>query len=176
MGWGRGATALAVAALIGGVAVVAEPVAHAAGSTDCTFGFDVAASPGISNAPSSGTMVSQPQNRTMTCDGTFQGRPVSGPGTIDMRARYGVRRGDTCTSGGGGDGVSTLTVPTSGGATRVSNSFTFWFGPMVNGEMPGRFEGDRMSGTFTLRPYGPPVCSAARMTRLRLTGRGTLNG
>ena len=176
MGCGRRAAALAVAALLGSVGVVCAPDVDATGSTDCNFAFDVAASPGLSSSPSSGTMVSQPGNRTMTCTGTFQGRPVSGPGSIDMRARYGIRRGDTCASGGTGDGVSTLTVPTSGGAARVTNTFTYWFGPMVNGEMPGRFEGDRMSGTFTLRPYGQAMCSAARMTRLRLTGKGTLNG
>jgi hypothetical protein len=151
------------------------PVGAANDGTRCTFEFVAIAAPGISTAPTSGTIATDGETGTFTCTGPVGGHQVTGPGTLGLRGRYGITGGDTCQWGGEGDGVDSLTVPTSGGDQRISNTVTSMAYGTLHGPGPlsGTFDGDRMSGTFEFRPLDGD-CVSEPVTRFRVTGQGIL--
>lgn len=168
--------AFALLALTWSIGESAAPSVQAAsGPTVCTFAFDLVASPGLSTSPSSGTLTTNGQTGTISCNGPVNGRQPTGPGRTGIQGRYGTKGGDTCQSGGGGDGVNAITIPTSAGNQDITNTFTYTYGPLQSGGLfAGQFQGDRLSGTFESRPNGVATCATTPMTRFHVTGKGTL--
>ncbi len=148
---------------------------RAAGATTCTFEDDVAAAPGLTTSPSSGTVKNE-KDGTFTCDGPVNGKQPSGPGTSSFDGRYGTKDPDTCQGGGEGDGIFTLTIPTSSGVEHINNTETYDYGAFKAGSaFSGTFHGDRMSGTFEVQPIDGD-CASKPVTRFHVKGRGTLAG
>jgi hypothetical protein len=163
------------AALLAVGAMPAGPARGAAG-TPCTFEYEAVASPGLSSSPSSGTVTSNGETGTITCNGPVNGKQPTGPGTYGLKdGRYGTKGSATCQSGGEGEGVIAFTIPTSSGAEHVTSHVTFTFGGLQNGLFSGRFEGDRMSGTFESTPQDGD-CASRPVTKFHVKGDGTLNG
>jgi len=161
-----GATLLAVGAVPAGQA-------GAAGGTPCTFEYDACVSPGLSSSPSSGTIKTNGESGTITCNGPVNGKQPTGPGTFGVDARYGVKEGATCQSGGDGDGLLTFTIPTSSGPEHVTGHYTFTFGRLQDGLFSARYEGDRMSGTAEALPQDGD-CASKPVTKIHAKGKGTL--
>ena len=148
--------------------------ASAAGGTQCTFDTDVVASPGLNTSSSSGTVNSE-KDGTFACDGPVNGKQPTGPGTSNFAGRYGTKDGDTCQTGGEGDGIFTLTIPTSGGTERIKNTETYAYGAFKAGTaFSGTFQGDRMSGTFEVQPIDGD-CASKPVTKAHTNGKGTLS-
>jgi hypothetical protein len=147
----------------------------AQGPTTCSVVFDEVASPGLRAAPSSGTVSSNGEGGLVECDGPVDGRRPSGAGSSDVSERYGTRGGDSCRTGGVGDGVQALTIPTAGGPDHVRNTVTFTYGGLRGGVLTGDFRGDRMSGTFTAKPYRVASCGTTAMTRFRVWETGAFH-
>ncbi|MGH7748875.1 MAG: hypothetical protein ACREQ5_29550, partial [Candidatus Dormibacteria bacterium] len=133
-------------------AVLALPVAGATShvaaapsgqvNTTCQFKHQDVLSPGLSTSPSSGTWTTGGETGTITCKGPINGHQPAGAGSWGGHGRYGTSRGVTCTSGGDGDGVLSLTVPTSKGSEHIDDAVTFTFGPMRSGGLfSGVFQG-----------------------------------
>ena len=144
--------------------------------TPCTFAFDVTVSPGLSStAKSSGTVTSNGQTGTITCNGPVNGKQPTGAGTIGVTGRYGTKNGgDTCQSGGNGDGVDTLIIPTAGGSQTVTSHFTYVYGALKGGGLiSGTFTGDRFSGTFDVQ-LTQGDCVTKPFTKGHVTGKGML--
>jgi hypothetical protein len=162
-----GAAVLAVGAMPAGQA-------RGAGGTPCTFEYDAVISPGLSSSPSSGTVKTNGESGTITCDGPVNGKQPTGPGTYGVDARYGTKGGATCQSGGDGDGVATFTIPTSSGAEHVTFHFTYSFGGLKNGLLYAQYDGDRMSGTAEVTPQDGD-CASRPVTKVHTKGKGTLS-
>src|ERR1051325_9165093 len=94
----------------------------------CTFEGDVTASPGLTTSPSSGTDTTNGETGTIACDGRVNGRQPTGQGTWGLEGRYGTKDPDTCQSGGEGDAVMPITIPTSSGPEHIKNTFTYEYG------------------------------------------------
>jgi hypothetical protein len=151
------------------------PATAATTGTPCTFAFDVTVSPGLSTTKSSGTVTSNGQTGTITCNGPVNGKQPTGPGTVGVTGRYGTKNGgDTCQSGGGGDGVNTFIIPTAGGSQTVTNHFTYVYGALKGGGLiSGTFTGDRFSGTFDVQ-LTQGDCVTKPFTKGHVTGKGML--
>lgn len=143
----------------------------AAGQTRCKFTFDVTVSPGHGE----GTFTTGGETGEASCDGPVNGQQPTGPGTTGAEGRYYLNDRDNCASGGGGSAVETFTFPTRGGKTTVTNRFTFTFGELSPEAKPGsgKFEGDRMSGTFEFRPTEGD-CFTRPVTKAHGSGEGVL--
>jgi hypothetical protein len=156
--------------LLAGLSLVllsAPPVAAA--ETRCTFAFDVKVSPGRG----SGSFSSGGETGKASCDGPVNGQKPTGDGTSGVEGSYRLKDPDNCASGGGGSAVATFTFPTSGGKTSFTNRFKFTFGEVSSSPGSGKFEGDRMSGTFEFRPTEGD-CFTKPVTRAHGSGKGEL--
>jgi hypothetical protein len=147
--------------------------AQANDQTPCSFKFNADVNPGLSNSPSSGTVTSNGQTGTITCQGKVNGKTVTGPGTYGVDGRYGTNDPDTCTSGGEGNGTASMTIPTSDGPQRVTAPFTYTYGALQNGILAVTFKGETWSGTAEVRPTKGD-CASAPLTRMTAEGKGTL--
>jgi hypothetical protein len=162
--------------LLSAPVIPAAPASGASGATQCTFEHEVVASPGLSTSPTSGTITTNGETGTFACDGPVNGKQPTGTGTSGSEGRYGTRGGDTCQSGGEGDAVRSMTIPTAGGPERIKNTVTYEFGAFKAGApFSARFTGDRMSGTMEVTPIDGD-CASKPVTRYRVTGKGTLKG
>jgi hypothetical protein len=170
------ATALAIVTVMGVAGTATGPAARAASGTPCTYEFDVVASPGLNSSPSSGTIGTNGQTGTATCNGPVNGKQASGPGKTGVDGHYGTKDGDTCQGGGEGDGVQVFTIPTSDGSEQIKNTFTYDYGAFKAGALiSGTYTGDRMSGTFTAQPVDGD-CASHPVTKFHVKAKGTLNG
>jgi hypothetical protein len=169
------ATALPIITVLALGTIATGPAGGAASGTSCTFEVDVVASPGLSTSGSSGTVGSE-KDGTAACNGPVNGKQPSGPGTVGFKGRYGTKDPDTCQAGGEGDGVLTLTIPTSDGSQKIDNKETYTYGAFKAGTaFSGEFKGDRMSGTFEVQPIDGD-CASKPVTKFRVKGKGTLTG
>jgi hypothetical protein len=147
--------------------------AEAAGGTTCTMEGDVVASPGVSTSPSSGTLNSD-KDGIISCDGPVNGKQPTGPGTMTVDGRYGTKDPDTCQSGGEGEGVQIITIPTSDGPEQFKNTITWTYGALQAGApFSSTFEGDRMSGTMEVTPIDGD-CASKPVTKFHVKGQATL--
>jgi hypothetical protein len=163
-----------MAAAILAVSALPEAPARATGGTPCNFEFDLVASPGLTTSPSSGTVTTNGETGTITCDGPVNGRPPTGPGTLGFEGRYGTKGGFSCHDDGQGEGVMSITIPSSDGAEHVTNKLAYAHGAYRSGQLfSGTIEGDRMSGTFQARPTDGD-CVSKPMTKFHIWGKGTL--
>lgn len=147
------------------------PPAHAAGQTRCKFTFDVTVTPGHGE----GTFTTGGETGEASCDGPVNGERPTGPGKTGAEGRYHLDDRDNCASGGGGEAVETFTFPTRDGKTTLTNRFTFTFGELSPERKPGsgKFDGDRMSGTFEFRPTEGD-CFTRPVTKAHGSGEGVL--
>ncbi|MGH9039348.1 MAG: hypothetical protein ACRDZ3_03870 [Acidimicrobiia bacterium] len=153
----RGRAPFLVLAMI--LAGVTAPV-QAQEGTHCTAELDIDLSPGIGSEPSSGTFHSDGESGTFSCDG-------GGEGTIGVDGRYGTKDGDSCSAGGEGWGVQSLTTD----GESAKNTITFEFGGLKGGLVNGTFEGEHFSGTFVFTPTeGDCVTSPATKGNVTLDG------
>jgi hypothetical protein len=164
---------LLIGAAVLSVGLMPAGPASGAGGTPCTFEYDAVVSPGLSSSPSSGTVKTNGESGTITCNGPVNGKQPTGPGTFGVDARYGTKKGATCQSGGEGDGVATFTIPTSSGTEHVTSHFTYTFGGLQNGLISAQYEGDRLSGTAEVTPLEGD-CASKPMTKIHARGKGTL--
>jgi hypothetical protein len=166
--------ALALLVLVAASAAPPRAAVRAASPTACDFQADYTISPGLSTSPSSGTVTTNGDTGTITCSGPVNGKNPTGPGKIGVTGHYGTKSGETCQSGGGGDFVANFSVPTSSGSEHVTVTGTFTYGGIQGGLFNGQFQGDRMSGTFQVRPTQGD-CVTAPMTKAHQAARGTLH-
>jgi hypothetical protein len=146
-----------------------------AAGTPCTFRFDIDVTPGLSNSPSSGTFTTNGETGTADCKGKINGRTITGPGTYGTEGRYGTDGPATCTSGGKGEGTTSMTLPTSDGPQKFTAPYTLTSGALENGVFSVTFKGDRWSGTARVRPTKGD-CVSAPVTRMSAEGEGTMAG
>ena len=125
----------------------------------CSGDFVASLSPGLGSDPVSGAWHSGGETGTIDC----QGRK----GTLGGDGRYGTKDPDSCTSGGEGWGVSSFILQ---GET-IKNTMTYDFGGISNGLVSGRFEGERLSGTFTFTPTeGDCIKNPATKGKIHIEG------
>ena len=172
--YSRGAAIFAFA-LLTGVLAPAMPWATAQQGTTCTFDFDVVATPGLSTEGTSGTVRSDGENGTVTCDGPVNGAGPTGQGTSGYDGYYGTADPDTCQNGGEGKGTFSITVPTADGEEKVvDDKNIFEYGALKGGALiSGTFDGARMSGTFEARPMKGD-CASAPVTEFHVSGTALL--
>lgn len=149
------------------------PTAQAKDQTPCSFKFDADVNPGLSDAPSSGTVTSKGETGTVTCQGKVNGKSVTGPGTFGTDGKYGTTDPDTCTSGGEGNGTMDLTVPTDDGPQHVTAPYNFTYGALQNGVLAVTFKGETWSGTAEVRPTKGD-CVSVPLSKMTAEGKGTL--
>lgn len=156
-------------------AMPANPARGASGGTPCNFEFEVFASPGLSTSPTSGTVSTQGEKGTMTCDGPVNGQRPTGPGSAGFEGRYGSQKAFSCHDNGQGEGVLSVTLPRAGGSEHVTSNSTYTHGAYQDGRLfSGTVRGERFSGTFEARPTEGD-CVSTPITRFRVTGQGTLS-
>ena len=156
---------------------ISTATAAGGGGTHCTWQFDVVAAPGLSTNPSSGTVTTNGETGTSSCDGPVNGNNPTGAGRSGYDGRYGTKNPDTCQSGGEGAGTFTITIPTSAGDQRISDADnTYTYGAFKAGApFSGEFKGSRMSGTFDVQPLDGD-CASKPVTKFRVNGKITLKG
>jgi hypothetical protein len=95
---------------------------------------------------------------------------------MGLDGRYGTKDPDTCQSGGEGDAVMTMTIPTSSGPEHIKNTFTYEYGAFrTDGPFSVTFHGDRMSGTAEVQPTDGD-CASKPVTKYHVKGKGILKG
>jgi hypothetical protein len=163
-----------------GLALSFVPVASseaATTETQCVWAHDVFVSPGLSASPTSGSWTSKGPNGetgTLTCDGPVNGRRPTGPGVLEARGRYGTQDGDTCQSGGEGDGLWSVTFPTAEGPMHFVDPFTFEYGAFSTGApFAVKFRGDRVDGSGEVQSFEGD-CAANSVTKYHAKGQVTL--
>lgn len=87
-------------------------------------GIGITIVPGMTTAYGKGTFTTYGQTAKIECGGFIKGHMITGPGTF---GEEGVYEGDC--SGGKGSSTISITLPTSGGPTRLSFPVTFTFRP-----------------------------------------------
>ncbi len=138
---------------------------------------ELAISPGLSMAATTGESTSGGETGTIDCDGWVAGRRPTGPGTFGLAGRYGTRSADTCVSDGEGDGLQSFTIPTEQGPLHLESRFTFLYRAAESGGrgIAGKFEGKSLSGTFEIIPLDGD-CGTTPVTRILFRGEGTVRG
>lgn len=166
---------LMTALTIGSITTTTATARAVEDGTPCTLEVDLVASPGISTQESSGRVTSYGETGTISCDGKVNGKQTTGPGTLGWEGRYGTQGGDTCSSGGEGDGVWSFTVPTSGGTEHVDQAVTLTYGPLRGGVFAVEFRSERFSGTGEVTPLEGD-CVTKPITKVHFKGEGVLRG
>jgi hypothetical protein len=135
------------------------PAAAQQQGTRCAAEYVVKLSPGLGTEPTSGVFHSDGESGTIDCRGRR--------GTFGGDGRYGTKDPMTCTSGGEGWGVHSFTID----GNTIKNTFTMEIGKISDSPTGGRFEGDRLSGTFTVTPVeGDCVTKPATSVRVQIDG------
>ncbi|MGH8990146.1 MAG: hypothetical protein ACRDZ7_01300 [Acidimicrobiia bacterium] len=132
-------------------------------------------SPGFWREGNSGTLTTNGETGTVTCDGPVNGKQPTGPGTFGASGRYGTEDPDTCSDI---EGVfeNSSTLPTGDGEENFKNKGTWAAGTFKGGgAFGGDFSGDRANGTFEATPKEGD-CVSAPMTKLNVVVRWTEKG
>ncbi len=152
-------------ALILALAILIAPKATAAGGTlgVCSASIPLNLSPGVQLlTPTSGTNQSFGETGTLNCAGTFEGKPIAGPGTVGFKATY----SGTCLSvAGGGSWSFTIPVTINGGIQLVHRSGTY-NGPAIGTVIvfDGTYPGGKLTGTGLVVPTQGD-CALTPMTK-----------
>lgn len=140
----------------------------------CRFEARFRLTPGLSVTPSRGEFTSGGETGTISCEGAVGSGAVTGPGTFGAQGHYGTgTTGDTCLTGGEGNGVQSFTLPTAGGPVHVTNPITFRYGIATGQVLGGTFEGPSYTGTFEIASFDGD-CVARPMGVVILRGEGAL--
>lgn len=135
--------------------------------THCLAEFDVVLSPGLSGVPSSGTLTTNGETGTITCDGPINGYQAAGLGRRGEVGRYGTEGPDTC-AGGEAEVSFSFTIPTTGEDQQVVGTLTVDYGPLKGGiPYGGTFTGPQIYGKFTATPL-EGNCLTAPVTRVHV--------
>ena len=160
-----------------GLALSLLPLGHsraADSETKCVWAHDVFGSPGLSTSPTSGTWTSkgpEGETGTITCDGPINGKRPTGPGVLEARGRYGTEDGDTCQTGGEGDGVWSVMFPTADGLQHFAALFTLRYGAFSTGApFVVEFEGERVKGSGEVQSFEGD-CAANAVTKYHAKGQ-----
>lgn len=143
------ATAGLVAAILAGPGTASADT----GGASCKAEYDITISPGLSVSASSGTFTTGGQTGSFVCDGTVDGKEITGPGTFGDVGRYGIARKYSCLDAeGDAELTATMVLPTADGPVKVvDNATRAKFGPLQGGGViGGTFEGPRIRGSFTV--------------------------
>jgi hypothetical protein len=138
---------LAVALMFLGTTLAWTPAVHAESSTVCTVTEVARLAPGMSLAPSAGTVGTGGQTAPMNCVGDIHGQRVTDPGTWGIEHAYGPGPlgGATCAQSSG-SGRYFYTIPTAGGVVHVEGALSYTaMGP------GGTATGDAGTSHFTAR-------------------------
>jgi hypothetical protein len=158
------------------LALVPAPAPAAADAVLCRFEARFQLMPGLSVLPGRGEFTSGGETGTITCHGSLPAGAVTGPGTFGADGRYGTGSlGDTCLTGGEGDGVQSFTIPTAGGSGHGTNPITFRYGATTGRVLGGTFRGPAFAGTFDIASFEGD-CVTQPMTAVVLRGEGSLSG
>ena len=149
--------------VLAGSILVATPEAHAQDGALCTFNpTNGRLSPGVTMTPTKGRWSTGPSS--FDCQGTVNGQPVTGPGTIVESGPF-----DGSCSHGSGSGVLTITIPTAKGTVHLDVPITFsWMGGAGVASAPG------MTAVFEFMPtegdcVSTPVTGYRQWTQVLLT-------
>lgn len=136
--------------------------------THCLAEFDIVLSPGLSGVPSSGTLTTNGETGTITCDGAIKGHQAAGLGRRGEVGRYGTDGPDTCASGGEAEVSFSFTIPTTGGDQHVVGTLTVAYGPLKGGTLyGGTLTGPQMYGKFEVVPL-EGNCLTTPLTRVHV--------
>ncbi|MGH9035223.1 MAG: hypothetical protein ACRD0O_05610 [Acidimicrobiia bacterium] len=138
--------------------------------THCLAEFDIVLSPGLSSVPSSGTLTTNGETGTITCEGPIKGYQAVGLGRRGEVGRYGTDGPDTCASGGEAEVSFSFTIPTAGGDQHVVGTLTVDYGPLEGGNFyGGTLTGPQMYGKFEVVPL-EGNCVTTPVTRVHVRG------
>lgn len=158
--------------MVASVVAVPGGTAHAA-QTRCTVkGLVVSVQPGLSAQQPVEATYRPSHAGVLSCDGPIDGNTLTGSGTYRSIGR--TEPGFTCTGGGKGWGVATMTYPTRAGTKSLSSPFRF--------DAPGvglkygsfRLDGDYFSGEFKLVAINKD-CVTSPATKLTFDGDVTVH-
>ena len=159
--------------------VPVAPSRAATSETKCVWAHDVFPPPGCRRlrAPDRGHRRDRRVRRgTITCDGPVNGKQPTGPGILEARGRYGTQDGDTCQSGGEGDGVWSVIFPTAGGSEHIVALFTSGTARSQPAHRsPWSSAGDRVKGTGEVQSFEGD-CAANAVTKYHAKGQVTIKG
>ena len=148
--------------------------ATAAEGARCQATFVIILDPGFSAEPSTGTHRSEAPG-VLNCDGTVNGSPVTGAGSLTDEGPYGTDDPDTCTDGTEGTGIDRLTVPTRDGPQQIESRYGYTAGKRSNGgPFRGEFKGTRFTGSFTFRVLEGD-CVTKPVTKVELDLQGLIH-
>jgi hypothetical protein len=164
--------ALVVVALLG-VGGGVQPASGAEGAK-CSWTFVILLDPGFSMEPSTGTHRSE-QPGGLDCDGSVDGRPITGRGTVTDEGPYGTDDPDSCMMGSEGTGTDRIMVPTAQGLQQIVSEFTYTAAKMSNGgPFRGEFKGTRLDGEIELKVLEGD-CVTKPITKVEVKGQGILH-
>ncbi len=170
------AVAVAVLGVLPGVRALALPLDDDDTNrkdAECFIDKEDILSPGLSLSPSSGALAT-PRPGIIECHGKINGAAPTGDGQVTEAARYGTKDPDTCQSGGEGEGIMSMTIPTSDGQVKIDDKQTYTYGAFKAGAaFSGAFQGEHMSGTFEVQPVDGD-CASKPVTKFHVKGQGTL--
>lgn len=161
-----------VAALVA-VAILTAAPAHAAGTTSavCTSAFTATISPGFKLTPSSGTVTTNGDVRSLWCVGKIDGHRITGSGTVGVHYFYAP--GSTCLSHTG-SGTVRFTLPTTAGTKHVVGALTVRRAALVL-SAKAQFPGARMSGIGVVVPPADS-CVLKPLRRILVSVSAVLTG
>lgn len=148
--------------------------ATAAEGARCSATFVIILDPGFSAEPSTGTHRSE-RPGVLNCDGSVNGSPITGAGTLTDEGPYGTDDPDTCADGTEGTGIDRLTVPTRDGVQEIESRYSYTAGKKSNGgPFRGEFKGTRFTGSFTFRVLEGD-CVTKPVTKVELDVEGIIH-
>jgi hypothetical protein len=158
--------------LLAAACSVAPGARAASTEIPCTLEQDLAISPGLGLAPTSGTYRADSPAR---CTGSIGGHTITGVGTWHEEGHYGIAKPIGCADTEGDfDQQDLLTLPTDGGPVRIVTPLHGTFGPLREGGLlGGSFSGPNAHGTFTALPARGD-CVTAPVTQASITAHFVL--
>ena len=155
------------------VAILTAAPAHAAGTTSalCTSAFTATISPGFELTPSSGTVTTNGDVRSLSCVGKIDGHRVTGPGTVGVHYFYAP--GATCLSHTG-SGTVRFTLPTTAGTKHIAGALIVRRAGLVL-SANAQFPGVRMNGIGVVVP-APGSCLLKPLRRVLVSVSASLTG
>jgi hypothetical protein len=148
-------------AALAAVALLTAAPARAAGTTSavCTSAFTATVSPGFRLTPSTGTVTTNGEVRSLTCSGKIDGQRVTGSGTLGVDYVYAP--GSTCLSHTG-SGTVRFTLPTTAGTKHMVGALTVRRAALVLSAQ-AQFPAARLSGIGVV----VPAAGSCMLTPLR---------
>lgn len=126
--------------------------------------YPLSVSPGLTTVPSEKTTFKSTAPSVVDCQGSVQGRQVTGRGKVTIEEAVAV--GATCQNSSG-KGRAVFTVPTADGPVQFVNNFTY-----EHAGLAGTFTGELLSGVFIFSPPTKGDCTSEPLTVVTVTFAG----